>query len=282
MKPISLRLLLGALLLSLVAPVARAQSQSAEAKGPVAKIFMAEAKGDAQIQIGEKIFPARQSAVFDAQGAVIETKAKSRIAVVFSDGTGLFLEENTRLEITRFVQQPLQVTGDGTLDVSRQLAVSETLVTITRGTVAICASPLLTGSSMVYNTPHASVILRGGKLAINVLAKETRVDLVEGDVTVRALGRDTGGQVLQAGERAAVLPARAADPEPAITITPIAEADRRKDEQNVAIACAARKAVTFETDEAAGAGDQEIVPRPTVPVDPPSNVVVSPDRLPGT
>jgi hypothetical protein len=81
--------------------------------------------------------------------------------------------------------------------------------------------------------------------------------------------------------------------EPVITLMPVPDNARKKDDQRVASACTGRKSVTFEAialsstenaDEAAGAADptQEIVARPTVPGDTPSNIVISPDRLPGT
>ena len=83
------------------------------------------------------------------------------------------------------------------------------------------------------------------------------------------------------------------------------------DDRRVEMACNARKSVTFEiierkagegpdaagdetavadaaagapSDEAAGAqaDNQQIVAQPTVPSNPPNNIVISPDRLPGT
>ena len=51
----------------------------------------------------------------------------------------------------------------------------------------------------------------------------------------------------------------------------------------VTVACNARKTVAFEAVDAKGAGDQEIVAKPTVAVEPPNNLTVSPDRInPGT
>jgi hypothetical protein len=281
-KTISSRLLLGAFAVLIVAPGAPAQSEPTE-KGPAAKVYIADAKGEAQVRIADKIHPARQSAAFDAHGAVIETRAKARSTVVFSNGTGMFIDENTRVEIERFIQEPFHLNADNTLDSTHEPSMSQSNFIIKHGLVAICTSQLLSGSSMVYSTPHASIIVRSGKLVIEVLAHETRVDLLEGDVTVRTPGQDAGGQVLQPGERAIVRPATAPGLEATLALVPIPNDDREKDEQRVAMACAARKSVTFEPEnEAAGAGDQEIVPRPTVPTDPPTNIVISPDRLPGT
>lgn len=286
MKTIFSHLQLAAFALLVVAPSAWAQLNPGPIKGPVAKIYIAEVHGEAQIGIGDKIHPARQSAAFDAQGTVIETLAKARATIVYSNGTGMFVDENTRVEIGHFTQQPFELRGDNTLDSTREPSISHSSVTLIHGAIGICTSQLLPGSSMVYSTPHASVVIRGGKLVIEVVSNETHVDLLEGEVTVGALGKEMGGQVLHAGERAVIRPASAPGLEPVITLMPIPDDARKKDEQRVASACAARKAVTFEAialaEDAAGAGDQEIVPRPTVPTDPPTNVVISPDRLPGT
>lgn len=290
MKIISSRLLFGVVALLAATSSAFAQQPAAEPKGPAAKIYVADAKGEGQIESGAKTYAIRQATAFLATGSVIETKAKAYNAIVYSNGTGMFVDENTRVEIERFVQQPFKAGNGQTLDTTREPSVSQSNILITHGVVAICTNELLAGSTMTYATPHATILIRGGKLVIEVLPDETRVDLLEGDVTVRVAGTNEGGQVLHAGERA-VVRASAKGGELAITLLPIPDDARKKDDQRVAAACAARKAVTFEalglpvgenSDEAAGAGDQEIVPRPTVPTAPPSNVVISPDRLPGT
>lgn len=287
MKTMPSLVLVGAALLLAAAPVF-GQPPAGEPKGPAAKIYIADAKGEGLVASGGKMHPTRQGAAFNATGTVIETKAKAYNAVVYSNGTGLFVDENTRVEIERFVQQPFQARNDNTLDPVHEPSMSQSTIRIAHGAVAICTNQLRSGSTMTYVTPLATVAIRSGKLVIEVLADETHVDLLDGDVTVQAAGKETGGQLLRAGERAVIRPA-AAGMEPALTLMPIPDDARKKDEQRVARACAGRRAVTFEalavtgdSDEAAGAGDQELVARPTVPSDPPSNIVISPDRLPGT
>jgi hypothetical protein len=293
-------LLVSALVLGVAVPTSLAQRSLGKKKGPTSKIFVAESTGDSQIQSGEKIYTARQSTAFDAPGTVIETKANSHNAIVYSNGTGMFVDENTRVEIGRFVQEPFQPDRDATLDQPYEPSVSQSNVYVPHGAIGICTSRLVSGSSMLYSTPHGSVNIRGGKVSIESHANETYIDLLEGDVTVRSSGKDVGGQILRPGERAIIQPPAGPGLEPTITIQPIPKESLKVADERTEMACNAKKTVTFEAidrpagqegaapstpgDEAAGADapDQDIVAKPTVPSQPPTNVVVSPDRLPGT
>lgn len=290
------------------APSAYAQRQLGKKKGPTSKIYLAEAIGDSQIQTGEKIYTARQATAFDAPGTVIETKEGAHNAFVYSNGTGLFVDQNTRVEIDRFVQEPFRPNRNTTADAPFEPSISQSDVHVSHGAVGVCTSQLVSGSSMNYSTPQASVNIRGGKVAIETNADETIIDLLEGDVTVRGGSKDIGGQVLRPGERAVVRSAPAGLP-PTVTISRIPTEALQVSDERVSVACNAKKTVTFEAiekkaeegldapaEETAPAADgtpavsapdgettedQEIVAKPTVPSEPPTNIVISPDRLPG-
>ncbi len=315
MKTNSFRLLfVSVLALAVAAPSSFAQRQLGKKKGPTSKVYMAEAKGESQIQNGDKIYTARQATAFDAPGTVIETKANSHNALVFSNGTGLFVDENTHVEINRFVQEPFHLERNSQLDSSYEPSVSQSDVFVSRGAVGICTSQLISGSSMLYTTPHGAINIRGGRVSIESNPTETIVDLLEGDLTVRHNDRDVGGQILRPGERAIIRPASVVGLKPVITIGPIPPAAIQAADERIGTACNAKSSVTFEIigkkaeagldqpasevgkpaegtpptaeSEPAGAnadeGAQEIVAKPTVPQNPPTNIVVSPDRLPGT
>ncbi|AOS46301.1 hypothetical protein Verru16b_03402 [Lacunisphaera limnophila] len=308
------------------APVALAQRSLGKKKGPTSKLYLAETVGESQIQNGDKIYTARQATAFDAPGTVIETKAGAHNALVYSNGTGMFVDENTRVEIDRFVQEPFRPDRDNQrLDTPIEPSISQSQVHVATGAVGICTSQLISGSSMNYSTPHGNVNIRGGRVSIETSDDVTFVDLLDGDVTVRGSGgRDVGGQILRAGERATITPSRTGG-QPTITVGPIPQAAQQAADNRTETACNAKKTVTFDViekkaeqgldvpeetpvtedpaapapppaeegtgngeteaagDEAAGAeSDQEIVVRPTVPEEPPTNIVISPDRLPGT
>jgi hypothetical protein len=295
-------LLISVAALVAVAPSAFAQRQLGKKKGPTSKIYLAEAIGDSQIQTGDKIYSARQATAFDAPGTVIETKEGAHNAFVYSNGTGMFVDQNTRVEIERFAQEPFKPDRNSTADAPFEPSISQSDVHVSYGAVGVCTSKLVSGSSMSYTTPQASVNIRGGKVSIETNADETIIDLLDGDVTVRGGSKDVGGQILRPGERAVVRSAPAGLP-PSVTISRIPPEALQASDERVSVACNAKKTVSFEviekkaetgldkpgpggTASAAGSdndtGDtQEIVPKPTVPANPPTNVVISPDRLPG-
>ncbi len=288
-------------------PSAFAQRQLGKKKGPTSKIYLAETKGESQIQTNDKIYTARQATAFDAPGTVIETTANSHNAFVYSNGTGLFVDQNTRVEIDRFVQEPFRPSRTAMADAPFEPSISQSQVHVAHGAVGVCTSQLVSGSSMSYSTPQAAVNIRGGKVSIETNADETIIDLLDGDVTVRGGSKDIGGQVLRPGERAVVRAAPAGLP-PTVTISRIPPEALQVSDERVSVACNARKTVTFEVIEkkaaegldasadkptggtpaapgdnpAGGEGaDQEIVVKPTVPSVTPTNIVISPDRLPG-
>lgn len=303
---------------SLSAPVAHAQRALGTKKGPTSKLYLAEAVGESSIQNGGRIYTARQATAFDAPGTVIETKAGAHNAVVYSNGTSMFVDENTRVEIDRFTQEPFSPERNRNLGSIIEPSISQSSIHVAQGAVGVCTSQMVSGSSMTYSTPHGFVNIRGGRVSIETAGDVTHIDLVEGDITVRGGGRDVGGQILRPGERATIIPSPAGG-QSAISVGPIPAAAMQLASERTDTACQAKKTVTFEVierkaaedpeaggdqpagsedeaanetassgeaaaeDEAAGAGsDQEIVARPTVPANPPTNIVASPNALPGT
>lgn len=293
-----------AALLSSVILSAADAVQPGQAKGPVSKLYVAEVKGEGQVQTKDKVFVPQQATAFNAPGTVIETKEKSHNALVYSNGTGLFVDQSTRVEIVDFTQAPFATPAESTEENASEPSLSQSNVRVPHGAVGICTSRLLTGSAMTYSTPTALINIRGGRLSIESLADRTIVDLLEGDITVRALTNDPAGQKVRAGERAIIRNTASAGGEPLVTIEQIPQESLPVDERRTEIACTSRRSVTFEVigrrpgqnalagseiaaiptdgNEAAGAEAEQIAARPTVPQNPPSNIVVSPDRLPGT
>ena len=285
---LTLLLLLGTVALGGLSPCTFAQNQLGNKKGPTSKIYVAETVGETQIENNGKIYTARQATSFDAPGTIIETKANSHDAFVYSNGTGMFVDQNSRVEISLFAQEPFPSARSGATP--SEPSVSQSHVFVVRGSVSLCTSQLLSGSTMSYSTPHAQVNIRRGKVSIQTSADLTIIALLEGDITVRTGDKDLGGQILQPGERATIRPGSGGLP-PSIDISPIPPELLPVLEQQANIACNAKKTVTFKTigkndaqapaeSEAAGA-DQEIVANPTVPAKLPSNITISADRLPG-
>jgi hypothetical protein len=194
------------------------------------------------------------------------------------------------------VQEPFRPDRNATPEVEPSISQSD--VFVARGQIGICTGQLVSGSTMNYSTPHASVNIRGGKLSIKTNENETIVYMVEGDATVRGGTRDIGGTLLRAGEQAVIRPGPPGQP-PSITVGPIDRSTAASLDEKVNIACNAKKTVSFEMIEkkaeqglesseqeppadapaAPAEPDNEIVALPTTPTSPPTNITVSPDRI---
>lgn len=287
-----------AVALALASPASYAQRQLGKKKGPTSKLYLAETVGDAQITSEGRAYSPKQSTAFDAPGTVIETKADAHQAFVYSNGTGMYVDADTRVEVDRFVQEPFRPDRNATPEVEPSMSQSD--VFVARGQIGICTGQMVSGSTMNYSTPHAAVNIRGGKLSIKTDENETIIYMVEGDATVRGGSRDMGGALLRSGEQAVIRPGPPGQP-PTITVGPIDRSTAVGLDDKVNVACNAKKTVSFETIEKKaeqgleqsenapptdGSGSpadesptQEIVVVPTTPTAPPTNITVSPARI---
>jgi hypothetical protein len=245
-------------------------------ENPTSKVYVADVEGISSVTIGDKIEDLTKKSVYTAEGTVLETAPESTSAVVLSNGTGIAFDPDTRLEIQRFLQEPFP--PDRT-DMEVEPSVSQTAAFLPRGTVGLCTSKLVAGSTMTYSTRHGSVAIRGRKVVIETNDKETIVSLVEGDVTVRG-DLTTGGQTLKPGQQAIITRDSNIDP-PTITIRPIPKNDVKRLGEKVAVACMARKTVHFDV---ASRSNQEeeaiIVPVEVLPGTLSPEITVSPFNIP--
>jgi hypothetical protein len=268
------------LAISLVSAVSFAQSSDGKRKNPTSKLYVADVEGIASINTGEKIEDLTKKSVHAAEGVILETKAESKDAIVLSNGTGIGFDADTRLEINRFLQEPFSPNRS---DLETEPSVSQTAAMLSRGSVGLCTSKLVAGSSMIYSTRHASVAIRGRKVVIETTDNQTVVSLIEGDVTVRG-DMMAGGQTLKPGQQAIITRPSSFEP-PVIVIQPIPKDDVKRLEDKVAIACMARQTVYFEVGErqnegaADGAFGQDIVPVEVLPGTLTPNTTISPYKL---
>lgn len=269
------------LTLSVVASASFAQSSDGKRKNPTSKLYVADVEGIASINTGEKIEDLTKKSVHAAEGAILETKPDASNAIVLSNGTGIGLDPDTRLEMTRFLQEPFSPSRS---DLETEPSVSQTSAMLSRGSLGLCTSKLVAGSSMVYGTRHANVVIRGRKVVIEATDNQTTVSLIEGDVTVRG-EMLAGGQTLKPGQQAIITRPSNFEP-PVIVIQPIPQADVKRLEAKVAIACMARQTVYFEVTERQnegstdGAFNQDIVPVEVLPGTLPPPNTISPYKIP--
>jgi len=253
-------------------------------KNPTSKFFVTDVEGQSQVNTGDKIEELTKKSVYSAEGTIVETKPDATNAMVYSNGTGIFFDHDTRLEVRRFVQEPFK---PNRTDMEVEPSISQTQSFLARGVVGLCTSKLVAGSSMSYRTPYASVAVRGRKVVIETNDKFTKVSLLEGDVTVRGGEYDAGGQTLQPGQQAIIAPGQLGTPN-SITIQSIPDGELRALEDKVTVACMAKNTVYFEVADrnTNGGGktafdslEQEIVPVVVVPANLPAPFVASPARI---
>jgi len=232
-------------------------------KNPTSKLYIADLEGQSEIDTGERIEDIRAKSVHNAQGTVIETKVDSNNSMVFSNGTGVFLDPETRLEVRRFKQEPF--TPNRT-DLETEPSISQTYGFVPRGRVGICAPKMVAGSSMIYATPHASASIRGKKVVIQAQDFTTTISSVEGEVTVTGDGTGSNGQIISDGQQAIIT--RLPGQPPSILIQPIPEDEVPIIEDKVTMACNARRTVYFDVakkQEILGGQEDSVLPTDGAP-----------------
>jgi hypothetical protein len=247
---------------------------AAKNANPASKIYVADLGGDSQVDTGERIETLSKKSVYVAEGTSFETKSDSYNSLVFSNGTAIYVGADTRFEVKKFLQEPFL---PNRTDLDAEPSISQTLVKVTRGAVGVCTSKLVAGSSMTYQTPHATVNIRGRKVMVQVNDTETRVSLLEGDVTVLS---GNASEALRPGQQA-VVRKTASDERAAVTVQPIPDADLAKLDENVSLACISRRTVFFEVAPREEGGEAEIRPVQVVPANPDPGFTVSPARIDG-
>jgi hypothetical protein len=162
------------------AVVARADAPK---KNPTSKLYVADAVGENQIDTGVEIDDLTKKSVYNAEGTVVETKAHSNTAVVLSNGTGIYVDVNTRLHIKDFEQEALRPNRS---DMDDEPSISRTHLYIEKGVIGVSTSKLVAGSTMVYDTPLASAEIRGRQAVILSEDNLTVISMVQGEATVQA------------------------------------------------------------------------------------------------
>jgi FecR-like protein len=251
------------------------QATAAKKNNPTSKFYVADLTGDSAIDDGTHVQTLAKNAVHSPEGSIVETKAKSSDSLVLSNGTALYIAPETRVEFKRFLQEPFTPNRN---DLDIEPSISHTLIQLLHGGVGVCTSQLVAGSSMVYQTPQATINIRGRRLVIQTDNDETRVALLEGDVTV--IGDPSkGGEILHPGQRAIVRRAAAGQPY-LVTVEPITEKENAALDEMAALACISRRTVFFESvDRSDDSSNSDLVPVRATAATPPTQFTVSPARI---
>jgi hypothetical protein len=273
-----------------IAAVAHAQSSK---KNPASKMYVADTQGDALIDNGKEINDLTKKAVYNAEGTVIETKANSNASAVLSNGTGLYFDVSTKVEIRQFQQDTFRPNRS---DIDDEPSLSTTHVIVDYGVVGVSTSKLVAGSKMVFDTPLGSASIRGRQSVITAGENIAVFSMIQGDATVQAGPLDMP-RVIKAGQQIIIRPSNKIGQPNLVLIQDIPPG---ADEdaviwlsERVLAADAARKLVYFEVQARKGldstialfdggtaeTSNNEIVAVPVVPASPPIGPVVSAANL---
>ena len=239
---------------------------SGKKKNPTSKVYVADLEGESSINTGDRIDDLTKKSVYSAEGTTIKTKPDSNSSLVLSNGTGMFFDPDTELKVDRFLQEPFDPHRN---DTETEPSISQTSAYLKRGSIGLCTSKMVAGSTMTYSTPQASVAIRGRKVVIECSGNTTTVSLLEGDVTIRG-DLTGGGESLKSGQQAVITRNSPTEP-PVITIQDIPADQKEALGNKVNMACMARKTVYFTVEERKD-GDV-IVPHIVIPPSPPPPVV---------
>jgi hypothetical protein len=165
--------------------------------------------------------------------------------MVYSNGTGAFFDADTRVEVKRFLQEPFTPNRN---DAEVEPSISQTQAFLARGTVGLCNSKLVAGSNMTYNTPNGTIKIRGRKLVMEATNEMTKVSMLEGESTIQAGPLDSGGHIVKVGEQA-IIRRNAQGQTTQVEIRRIPPEEMPRLDDQVAMACMARKSVYFDVRE---------------------------------
>jgi hypothetical protein len=183
--------------LGLLVSILAAQASAALSKPTtlLGKILFSSVKGDVTCISDGRIWDVKKGDTFQARGLVLRTGDGAHATIVFSNGTGVYADEKTNLEVVKFDQEFFAPNNNLRVEPSN----SSTIVKLDTGRVVISTPRLISGTTMVYETAHAAVGIRGNKIMVEASEQQTHVAIIEGLATVNV--RDPEGNFVSIGRR---------------------------------------------------------------------------------
>jgi hypothetical protein len=168
-------------------------------RGPVACVFyVTTVTGRVECISDGKIFDLKQGDKVLARGSRVMTGDNAKIALVFSNQTTVFLSQDTEIRVDKFEQEPFTPNNNLLIEPSN----SQMLIYVNVGQVVIATPQLLSGTRMVFETPHAAAFILNGqsggeKAFLEVTPKQTHFAMIQGKSSV--VVRDKDGQLASLG-----------------------------------------------------------------------------------
>jgi len=261
-------------------------------RNPVSKIYVADAEGESQVDIGKKISVLAKKAVYKGEGSAIETKANSNASIVLSNGIGIYFDVSTRTLIRGFSQAPFRPSGS---DMEDEPSISRTDMYINFGVVGVSTSKMAAGSTLLFDSSLATAEVHGRQAVFQVGDNLTKISMLLGDATIRA-GAWDGARQLKGGQQMIIRPGRPGQAN-IVEVQDIPdgrlEGQREWLSERVLAADSARKLVYFEMLAVSESGARisifdgepppgaklDIQPVPVAPANPPTEPTVSAANL---
>ena len=292
------------LLMGLLCAATSVHAQQSRKLKPTSKIYVADMVGDAEINLGTEIDELTKRSVYNAEGTSITTKANSNASLVFSNGTGIYFDASTLVQIKQFNQDSFR---PNRADIDDEPSISTTHIFVSHGDIGISTSKLVAGSTLVVDTSLASASIRGRQSVVHVKDNLTVISMVQGEATVKA-GLLDPSHLVPEGKQIIIRPGKT-DEQNIVVIQNIS--DGKSDDERIWLddrlvtADSSRRVVYFEVQNRTGAaaaavgggvtafdggsnaaggtdsGGNQIIAVPVTPATPPVQPNVSPANLSG-
>ena len=152
-----------------------------------------------------------------ARGVIVRTVGDAKATLVLANETSLVLAPRTELKVDKFDQEPFKPNNNLSIEPSN----SQTVVLLHSGQLDIDTPQLLSGTSLVFETAHGAISILnnqsgGEKASIAATEKQTHVQMVQGQATVRPRQPDGAfvsiGYTLKTKQQAIVKPTLGSNP----------------------------------------------------------------------
>jgi hypothetical protein len=184
---------------------------------PADEFYVATLSGTVRGQTKDRSFDLKVGDTLIARDTIIKTEGDSHVSLVLGNETRLSVNEKSELKFDKFDQEPFAPNNNLDVEPSN----SQMIVLMRAGQMDIDTPQLLSGTTLVFETPHGAIGIQnnqsgGQQASLEVTTKNTHVQMVRGLASVREKGPDGDfvnlGYDLKTGEQASVKPTLGADP----------------------------------------------------------------------
>jgi hypothetical protein len=144
------------------------QSSTESILGKGAVIVVAVEGGAELMKISEREKRKALLGMVIAQGDTLEVEANSKITLLFSNGTLVTAQENTRMVVRAFDQQTFEPVGKKVADLQEEPSVSNVKINIDMGSLVVKTKKLARNSSFDINSPLGTAGIRGTEFQLGM------------------------------------------------------------------------------------------------------------------